>query len=213
VKRLAAEHQMKMLCIAVAIVVPLICLVLVGQAVRDARTPQTTIALDGSGVMHIGPLESLNPDAALFREISLQIAQTHFNRNPKGLDAAEMAERLYTSESLKNLQDEVAAEASLMERRNYFQQVQVVEIEPLDKGDLKQKPKYRIKGYIVRNGIVDGISQRESPMYFRLTVELDQNPDFGVRGQYPYKVNRYKLSWTNSRFERLEATDGAEASK
>ncbi|WP_415907050.1 hypothetical protein [Oleiharenicola sp. Vm1] len=202
VKRLAAEHQIKVLCIGIAIVVPVVCLYFMLAAVRSARAPQTTFAVDGAGVIHVGPLESLNPDTQFFRELALQVSQAQFTRNPNGLSAPELARRLFTPEAMKQVDAEVAAEADLFKRRNYFQQPEIAGIDPLEpSGD---KRRFRVRGYVRRTGAVDGIPDLPPAYYFRVTYELVPNAFVGQRGQYPYQVARYRLTWTDERWEPLQ---------
>lgn len=202
IMRLAAEHQRATLAYAVALAVSMFSTFVVWRAVKDARAPQTTFAIDGSGTVHIGPLEGLNPDATLFKEAGLLMAQTHMLRTPDGLAQPELAHQLYTDEAYKQLKQEVDDDAPLFKSRNYFQQPTIMFVEPVEWG-IGGKPRCRVKGFIMRNGVIDQLAQRDGPFYFRITYELVANPRVGDRGQYPYKVARYRLTWTDGRYEPL----------
>jgi hypothetical protein len=184
-----AEHQVKVLCLAVAIASPAIALWVLGRGVEALHQGIWVYSVDGAGTIHYGPVKPAEASSALFREILLQAAQACFTRNPAGLSYPEVAARLFVGESWRTLQGEVRAELAERRRRNLYDHPEVEGIDVLDEGT---PARYRVRGFIVRSGAVEGLPYQPPPGEFHLIVELSAQADAMVQGRYPFVIVRHR---------------------
>jgi len=187
--RWVAEHQIKVLCMVVATVVPLLSLWLLVRGTANLRAGIWAYSVDGAGTIHYGPVRPAEARSALFREILLQAAQACFTRNPAGLSYPEVAHRIFVGESWRALEAEVRAELPERKRRNLYDHPEVEGIDVLDEGD---SPRYRVRGFVVRSGAVEGLPYQPAPGEFHLIVELAPQADALQQGRYPFVVVRHR---------------------
>ncbi len=83
--RWVAERQVKVLCLIVAILSPLVSLALLVRGTARLQAGIWTYSVDGVGTIHYGPVTPADARSALFREILLQATQACFTRIPAGL--------------------------------------------------------------------------------------------------------------------------------
>ncbi|HEY1792388.1 MAG TPA: hypothetical protein VGG34_05680 [Opitutaceae bacterium] len=192
--RWVAEHQVKVLCMVVAALSPLASLWMLEAGTANLRRGVWAYSVDGSGTIHYGPVKPADAKSALFREILLQAAQACFTRNPSGLSYPEFARRIFVGDSWKALQADVRAEAAERKRRNLFDHPEVEGIDVLDDGAL---PRYRVRGFIVRSGAVEGLPYQPPPGEFHLIVELAPQEDALQQGRYPFVIvhHRSAVRW------------------
>src|SRR5580658_6411709 len=105
--RWVAEHQVKVLCMAVAVASPALSLWMLGRGAANLRQGIWVYSVDGAGTIHYGPVRPAEAQSTLFREILLQAAQACFTRNPSGLSYPEVAGRIFVGESWRMLEGEV----------------------------------------------------------------------------------------------------------
>jgi hypothetical protein len=184
-----AEHQVKVLCMVVATAAPLLALGLLVRGTANLRAGIWAYSVDGAGTIHYGPVRPAEARSALFREILLQAAQACFTRNPAGLSYPEVARRIFVGDSWRSLEAEVRAELPLRKRRNLYDHPEVEGIDVLDEGDT---PRYRVRGFVVRSGAVEGLPYQPAPGEFHLIVELAPQDDALQEGRYPFVVVRHR---------------------
>ncbi len=187
--RWVAEHQVKVLCMVVATAAPLLALGLLVRGTANLRAGIWAYSVDGAGTIHYGPVRPAEARSALFREILLQAAQACFTRNPAGLSYPEVARRIFVGDSWRSLEAEVRAELPLRKRRNLYDHPEVEGIDVLDEGDT---PRYRVRGFVVRSGAVEGLPYQPAPGEFHLIVELAPQDDALQEGRYPFVVVRHR---------------------
>ncbi len=187
--RWVAEHQVKVLCLTVAVLVPLLALWLLERGTANLRGGIWAYSVDGAGTIHYGPVKPADARSALFREILLQSAQALLTRNPAGLSYPEVAKRLFVGESWRTLEAEVRAEVPERKRRNLYDHPEVEGIDVLDEGD---HPRYRVRGFVVRSGAVEGLPYQPAPGEFHLILELAPQSDALQQGRYPFVVVRHR---------------------
>src|SRR5580698_9880204 len=187
--RWVAEHQIKVLCMVVAAASPLASLWLLERGTANLRQGIWAYSVDGAGTIHYGPVLPAEARSALFREILLQAAQACFTRNPAGLSYPEVARRIFVSDSWKSLAAEVRAELPERKRRNLYDHPEVEGIDVLEEG---ASPRYRVRGFVVRSGAVDGLPYQPPAGEFHLVVELAPQPDALQEGRYPFVVVRHR---------------------
>jgi hypothetical protein len=187
--RWVAEHQVKVLCMVVAILVPLLSLWLLERATSRLQDGIWAYSVDGAGTIHYGPVKPAEAHSALFREILLQAAQACFTRNPSGLSYPEFARRIFVGESWRALDAEVRGQLPERRRRNLYDHPEVEGIDVLDEG---ATPRYRVRGFVVRSGAVEGLAYQPPPGEFHLIVELAPQEDAMQEGRYPFVVIRHR---------------------
>jgi len=195
--RWVAEHQVKVLCLGVAVVVPLLALALLVRGTAHLQAGIWAYSVDGAGTIHYGPVKPADARSALFREILLQAAQAALTRNPAGLSYPEVAKRLFVGDSWRALEAEVRAEVPERRRRNLYDHPEVEGIDVLDEGD---HPRYRVRGFVVRSGAVEGLPYQPAPGEFHLIVELAPQGDALQQGRYPFVVVRHRavVRWSEA---------------
>ncbi len=187
--RWVAEHQVKMLCMVVATASPLASLLVLERGTANLRQGIWAYSVDGAGTIHYGPVKPADASSALFREILLQATEVCLTRNPSGLSYPELARRIFVGESWRTLEADLRAEAPGRRRRNLYDHPEVEGIEVLDDG---ASPRYRIRGFVVRSGAVEGLPYQPPAGEFHLIVELAPQEDALQEGRYPFVVVRHR---------------------
>ncbi len=182
----------------VATVSPLLSLAILERGTANLRDGVWAYSVDGAGTIHYGPVRPAEAKSALFREILLQAAQACLTRNPSGLSYPELARRIFVGESWKALDAEVRSEVPERKRRNLYDHPEVEGIEVLDEGS---SPRYRVRGFVVRSGAVEGLPYEPPPGEFHLVVELAPQEDALQQGRYPFVIVRHRASirWPGER--------------
>jgi hypothetical protein len=196
--RWVAEHQIKVLCMAVATVVPLLSLWLLERGTAGLKEGVWAYSVDGAGTIHYGPVKPAEAQSALFREILLQAAQACLTRNPSGLSYPEVARRIFVGDSWRTLEGDVRAELPERKRLNLYDHPEVEGIDVLDEGS---SPRYRVRGFVVRSGAVEGLPYQPPPGEFHLIVELAPQEDAMEQGRYPFVVLHHRCSvrWSDEK--------------
>jgi hypothetical protein len=187
--RWVAERQVKVLSMAVAVASPLASLFVLLRATRNLERGVWAYSVDGAGTIHYGPVRPAEARSALFREILLQAAQACFTRNPGGLSYPEVARRIFIGDSWRMLEGDVRSELAERRRRNLYDHPEVEAIDVLDEGS---SPRYRVRGFVVRSGSVEGLAYQPPPGEFHLIVELAAQDDAMQQGRYPYVVAHHR---------------------
>jgi len=192
--RWVAEHQVKALCMGVAVASPLASLWMLMRGAGSLHDGVWAYSVDGAGTIHYGPVQPADARSALFREILLQAAQACFTRNPSGLSYPEVARRIFVGESWRTLEADVRAELPERKRRNLYDHPEVEAIDVLDEGS---SPRYRVRGFIVRSGSIEGLAFQPPAGEFHLIVELRPQEEALQQGRYPFVVVRHRaaLRW------------------
>lgn len=193
-----AERRAKTALLAIAIVVPLVALWITYRAVDRAKQATWTYNVDSAGVITYAPAEIADPRNRFFREIVLQASEVYLKRNPAGLSNADLLKRYFTDATIKAVQMEVNRGAAERNRRNYFDQPEFTR-NPELLSESSATLRYRIYGYIVRSGVLDGIPERDVGD-FQLGFEMVPNTDMRDKGRFPYLVNQYRfvVTWRNA---------------
>ena len=188
-QRWVAEHQVKVFCMVVATASPLASLWMLERGTAGLREGVWAYSVDGAGTIHYGPEKPADARSALFREILLQAAQACFTRNPSGLSYPEVARRIFVADSWKELDGDVREQLPERRRRNLYDHPEVEGIDVLDEG---ASPRYRVRGFILRTGAVEGLPYQPAPGEFHLVVELAPQEDAMQQGRYPFVVVRHR---------------------
>lgn len=187
--RWVAEHQVKVLCMVVATASPVASLWMLERGTSNLSRGVWAYSVDGAGTIHYGPVRPAEASSALFREILLQAAQACFTRNPAGLSYPEVARRIFVGDSWRTLEAEVRSDLPERKRRNLYDHPEVEGIDVLEEGST---PRYRVRGFIVRSGAVEGLAYQPPPGEFHLIVELAPQEDAMEQGRYPFVVTRHR---------------------
>jgi hypothetical protein len=189
--RWVADEQIRVLCVAIAIASPLLSLWWVRGVTEATRQGVWAYSVDGAGTIHYGPVRPADARSSLFREILLQAAQAALTRNPSGLSYPEVARRMFVGESWRQLEAEVRSESPERKRRNLYDHPEVEAIEVIDDGP---RPRFRVRGFVVRSGAVDGLAYEPAPGEFHLIAEVADQPDALQQGRYPFVIVRHRLT-------------------
>jgi len=187
--RWVAEHQIKVLCMIVATASPMASLWMLERGTANLRQGIWAYSVDGAGTIHYGPVKPAEARSALFREILLQAAQACLTRNPSGLSYPEVARRIFVGDSWRMLEGDVRSELPERKRRNLYDHPEVEGIDVLDEGSL---PRYRVRGFVVRSGAVEGLPYQPPAGEFHMIVELAPQEDAMQQGRYPFVVVRHR---------------------
>ena len=198
VTRWLGDHQAKVLCIVIAILVPLASLALLERATANLRTGVWAYSVDAAGSIHYSPVSAADAKSTLFREILLQATQSYYTRNPAGLSYPEIARRIFVGESWKHLQQDLDTEGPERKRRNLYDHPEVEAIELLDESPSAYR--YRVRGYVVRAGSIEGLPFQPPPGEFHLIVELTTQTDALQQGRYPFVIDKANAAvhWPSS---------------
>src|ERR1035438_43105 len=172
--RWVAEHQIKVLCMVVATASPILSLWMLARGTANLRQGIWAYSVDGAGTIHYGPVGP---------------AQACFTRNPSGLSYPEVAGRIFVGDSWRTLEGDVRSELPERKRRNLYDHPEVEGIEVLDDGS---PPRYRVRGFIVRSGAVEGLPYQPPAGEFHLIVELAPQEEAMQQGRYPFVVVRHR---------------------
>lgn len=189
--RWVGEHQVKVLCLAVAVASPALALWLLARGIESLHQGVWVYSVDGAGTIHYGPVRPAEARSVLFREILLQAAQACFTRNPSGLSYPEIAARIFVGDSWRALEADVRSERAERKRRNLYDHPEVEGIDVLDEGT---PARYRVRGFIVRSGAVEGLAYEPPAGEFHLIVELAAQEDAMQQGRYPFVVVRHRAT-------------------
>jgi hypothetical protein len=189
--RWVAEHQVKVLCMVVAVASPAASLLVLERGTANLRQGIWAYSVDGAGTIHYGPVKPAEARSSLFREILLQAAQACFTRNPSGLSYPEIARRIFVGDSWRALEADVRAELAERKRRNLYDHPEVEGIDVLDDG---ASPRYRVRGFVVRSGAVEGLPYQPPAGEFHLVVELAPQEDAMQQGRYPYVIVKHRAA-------------------
>jgi hypothetical protein len=187
--RWVAEHQVKVACMIFAAASPMASLWLLERGTANLSQGIWAYSVDGAGTIHYGPVRPAEARSALFREILLQAAQACFTRNPSGLSYPEVARRIFVGDSWRALEAEVRAELPERKSRNLYDHPEVEGIDVLEEG---ASPRYRVRGFVVRSGAVEGLPYQPPAGEFHLVVELAPQEDAMQQGRYPFVVVRHR---------------------
>lgn len=203
-----AERRSRSALIAVAIVVPLLALWLNYRTVQTAKAATWTYNVDSAGVITYAPAEIADPANRFFREIVIQASEVYLKRNPAGLSNPDLLKRYFTDAAGKAVTQEVNRSAPERNRRNYFDQPEFTTNAEL-LGEAGGTLRYRVSGYVVRSGVLEGIPERDVGD-FRLGFELVPNSDIRDKGRFPYLVNQYRLivTWRNAGIQEEYLSSG-----
>ena len=196
-KRWFAEYRKDVLLITIAIGSPLLSLWFVHKTIDDLKRSMWVWHLDSSGVMTYAPIALADPDSEIFKEIVMQATEVYLKRNPAGISNKELLPRYFSEASLKAIEAEVSKAAPERMRRNLF-----------DQPEIKDRPtrldvsggafRYRVVGFIVRTGVIDGVNERLVGD-FKIGLVLVPNDDVRQKGRFPYIVKQYRkeITWRN----------------
>jgi hypothetical protein len=92
-------------------------------------------------------------------------------------------------DSWKELEREERSELPERKRRNLYDHPEVEGIDVLDEGS---SPRYRVRGFVVRSGAVEGLPYQPPPGEFHLIVELAPQEVALLQGRYPFVVVRHR---------------------
>jgi hypothetical protein len=87
------------------------------------------------------------------------------------------------------LEGDVRSELPERKRRNLYDHPEVEGIDVLDEGS---SPRYRVRGFIVRSGAMEGLPYQPPPGEFHLIVELAPQDEAMQQGRYPFVVVRHR---------------------
>lgn len=179
------ERQIISFCVFIAIISPILSLWYLSSALKNARATTWTVQTDAAGAFTIAPATFLDPDAQVFREICIQAADLSFKRNPSGLSYLEFIDRMFVDAARAKLVGHVSAQADRRKRLNLVDSPEIQVIERVDKSTLDFS--YRVKGIIVRSGIIEGNASRDVGR-FSLLLRLAPQPGLQNRARYPFVV-------------------------
>ena len=189
--RWVAEHQIKVVSMMIAVASPMASLWLLERGTSNLRGGVWAYSVDGAGTIHYGPVRPAEARSALFREILLQAAQAALTRNPSGLSYPEVARRIFVGESWRQLETEVKDSLAERKRRNLYDHPEVEGIDVLEEGPA---PRFRVRGFVVRSGAIEGLPYQPPAGEFHLVVELEAQRDAMEQGRYPYVVARHRCT-------------------
>ena len=210
-QRWLAQHQIITLCVAIAIIVPLFSLWFVASTVSKMKEAVWIWNVDDSGSFTWAPAAIADPSSRLYREVSMQAAEAYLKRNPEGLSNPEIAARYFTGEVWRAVARDISSQASDRKRRNLYDQIEFTrQPERLDPNSTMLR--YRVVGYIIRSGVIDGLAQRDVGE-FRMGIELTPQSQIREKGRFPFQVSQYRvtIAWKSDGREEQFVSVGAAA--
>jgi hypothetical protein len=197
-QRWFAEHRKSALLLAIAIGSPLFSLWYTNRIVTQLKADMWVWNVDTSGVITYAPLGLADADSRVFREIILQAMEVYLKRNPGGLSNAELLPRYFSTAAAKAVEKEIAMSAPERSRRNLFDQAEFTkQPERLDASSGSYR--YRVVGFILRSGIIDGMTERDIGD-FKIGIELEPSDSVRDKGRFPFTVKGYRcvITWRSN---------------
>lgn len=184
----AARFWFTAFCVAAGLhlVVPVL------KVVTYRPLPQVTV-IDETGTIHIAPLKGfdepnrLHADSATFAVLAL------FQRNPNGLDHAELFENVFRPAAKQKALEVLKAEMPYFKAKNVQQSAKVTHFKIL-----KTSSKDAVvvsEGYLSRSGRIDGQAADIPDVPFKVRWILVANPDLTKKGRYPMAVHDFDIKY------------------
>jgi hypothetical protein len=189
-QRWFAEHRKNTLLLAIAILSPLASLYMLQNGVAAAKQGFWVWNTDANGVMIFAPVEMADPTSSIFKEITIQAAESFLKRNPAGISNPELLKRYFVNTAAAGVDREMKAEKAERERRNLFDQCEFTK-EPEFLSGSGGVWRFRVTGYIKRSGNLGGVLEADVGD-FTVLFELRRNPDMKRKGMFPYQVTQYR---------------------
>lgn len=208
-QRWFAESRLKALLVAIAIASPLLSLWYIHGTVVKLRDEMWVWNLDHSGVITFAPLGIVDANSKVFREIVMQACEVYLKRNPAGLSNVELLPRYFSDTATKAVKSELAKSNPERNRRNLFDQPEFTK-QPERIDSNSGSFRYRVVGYVVRTGVIDGMVEREVGD-FRIGLELEPSDSVREKGRFPFVVKQFRkvITWrTSGKSEEFESVTG-----
>ncbi len=192
--RFASAQQQRNLAIGFAVFILAFCVVFEYLTVHEMQVGAYVFAIDSGHTIHAGPLETLDEDDRLFKEVGLEAALVALSRSPagSGMDFPQRAANVYRDVALDKLQTEITADLPEIKTKNLHWKPEVKEISVLANNAIHAHF-VRVSGNIIVVGIYEGQSIVE-PRKFSAIFSVIRNPRLDRVGEYPYIVADYKMS-------------------
>lgn len=187
------------ICLAVAIVSPLLSGVITYLSIVAANEPLRGFAIDAADNFIVGPLRDINQTTA-FDAISRLSTRALLSRNPRGFDDPDLIETLFYQNAKTKADADLKMQLPNLSARAMHQKVEVSQMQSIAAQGRSRS--VRIDGQLIRAGSVAGYAVNEAEP-FALIVAIAPNPRLGERGQYPYVVFDYKLAVGKERVAKI----------
>ncbi len=148
--------------------------------------------LGADGTIHIGALESLGNDSALFNEILVQATKALFDRSPVGLENMELVQRVFSNSAIQKINADVAWEMHFLKSRNIRSWALPSNIDFV-KRDKSGGRIYQIKGQLTIAGNYKGTAIADSEQ-FTVIMQLERNPRYADQARYPFYVTDFYIA-------------------
>lgn len=192
--RLAAEHKQKNAALAFAFVCLLVAIGSILLAIRWNREPQYVFVMDQSGNIEWGQLQSMKQNNQLPFIHAQLAARAILEWSPTGPDNEELAKEILAPAVWKQVQEtEFEAVREDFRARDIYQNLYVETLRKFSES-ASGEVIVVVQGKVNRHGSVGGYATREI-IEFKLSVRMVRNPNMIKRGNWPYRVNEYKLTW------------------
>jgi hypothetical protein len=188
-----AEHRTKSLCIAVAILSPLLSLYFVLGVVRSSKERMWIWHADDNGVLTYAPASIGDSQSVVFREIAQQAVEVMLKQDPKGLSNEAMIARYMTPEAATALRAHVKFFERERQRLNLFDQASFT-APPQLIDDSGGSLRFRLVGQIIRSGAIDRTQLVRNVGDFNVGIQLVPNTSIADRGRFPYVVADYRIT-------------------
>ena len=191
---LAAEQKRKQVAYAVAMVSLAFCAFLLVWMVSLQGRETQIMVLDRSSTIHIGPLERVNGNSEIFRDLALWATQVAFQRNPHGFDMAEYVPLFFRPNAVKALNENLKDQIPDIQARNLRQYPQISSYQVLNEGVTNGiKSRFiRVDGNIIRAGFYQDLPIAES-VPFTLVLAAVPNPNLSDQSKYPYMIEEFRI--------------------
>lgn len=150
---------------------------------------ERVVILDPSGTYHISPVLDFQDAKNLHAEQATLATIAFLERNPKGFDHPELLKKLF----LRDAQREAGAQRTREDKEFVSKQIhQKVEIAKIDILQTRENQVLtQTSGQLIRSGVFNGKPFTEV-LSFKLTLNLQRNPDMARNGRFPSAVKSFR---------------------
>jgi len=173
------------LCLIIAAVSPWLLL-------KEMHSEENVMVLDGSGTIHVGPMERLSAGNKLFMEIAMQASQAMFERSKVGLESTEMVKALFSNNAIRKLNLDMQWQLPDIAAKDLREHATIEKITVVKDAGAGGARFYRVQGFINSAGMVNG-SALAYTKPFVLRISFVPNKKMSDLGRYPFIVSDFSI--------------------
>lgn len=160
--------------------------------VRAIHNSRYVVVLDSSDTFYVSPLEADDLKSPVFARTAIMAAEVILNRTQSGLKLPELARGLLGESARTKLDEDLKSQNEDMVAKQMIWEPVVRSTTAMR--EVEGLRVYQVRGELVRIGVVGG-GPFIDPVKFDLVLAMEPNPNLGQRGQFPFVVTNYRVTF------------------